>query len=234
MKIRCLLVDDEPPAIEVLKAHIAATPLLEVAGECHHAMGAFDFLQKHQIDLMFLDIQMPTLKGTELLRSLSSPPKVIFTTAYREFALDGFDFNAVDFLLKPISLERFLKAVQKVVQQNLAPAADLSVPESKRFAYFRADRKTIKILLDEITYIESLKDYVKIHCNGQPVITRHTITAAQEMLPHDDFIRVHRSFIVALNKVTSYSNHAVFVGNEEIPVGPLHRNDVQKRLAFRS
>src|SRR5687768_13305686 len=102
-KIRCLLVDDEPPALEVLRAHIAATPLLEVAGECHHAMGAFDFLQKHDVDLMFLDIQMPALKGTDLVKTLASPPKVIFTTAHKEFAMDGFDLNAVDFLLKPIS-----------------------------------------------------------------------------------------------------------------------------------
>lgn len=232
MKIRCLLVDDEPPALEVLKTHISATPLLEVIGECHHAMGAFDFLQQHHVDLLFLDIQMPTLRGTELLKSLSHPPKVIFTTAHREFALDGFDFNAVDFLLKPISLERFLKAVQKVIQQNVM-TGETSAPEPKRFAYFRADRKTVKIQIDDINYIESLKDYVKIHVEGQPVITRQTITAIQDMLPQDEFMRVHRSFIVALSKVTSYSTHAVFVGKEEIPVGPLYRNDVQRRLDLK-
>ncbi len=229
-KIRCLLVDDEPPALEVLKAHIAATRMLEVAGVCHHAMGAFDFLQKHQVDLLFLDIQMPTLKGTELLKSLSNPPQVIFTTAHREFALDGFDFNAIDFLLKPISLERFLKAVQKVVQLNVAPMTEQGPADLKRFAYFRAERKTVKVPLTDISYVESLKDYVKIHGQGQPLITRQTITAIQEMLPQDEFIRVHRSFIVALNKVTSYSTHAVFVGKEEIPVGPLYRGEVQKRL----
>src|SRR5689334_1741535 len=115
MKLRCLIVDDEPPAIEVLKAHISATPLLEMAGECHHAMAAFEFLQKHPVDLLFLDVQMPKLSGTDLLKILSHPPKVIFTTAHREFAVDGFDFNAIDFLLKPISLDRFLKAVQKAI-----------------------------------------------------------------------------------------------------------------------
>ena len=229
-RIRCLLVDDEPPALEVLNAHIAATPLLEVAGVCHDAMAAFDFLQKYDIDLMFLDIQMPTLKGTDLLRTLANPPKVIFTTAHREFALDGFDFNAVDFLLKPISLDRFLKAVQKVLQQNLHETHDDRPTESKRFVYFRADRKMVKIPLDEIEYVESLKDYVKIFGKGSPLVTRQTITSIHEMLPQEDFIRVHRSFIVAINKVTSFSSHAVFIGKQEIPIGPLYRNEVQKLL----
>jgi len=229
-RIRCLLVDDEPPALDVLNAHIAATPLLEVAGVCHDAMAAFDFLQKHDVDLMFLDIQMPMLKGTELLKTLATPPKVIFTTAHREFALDGFDFNAVDFLLKPISLDRFLKAVQKVLQQNMHEPHDERAFESKRFVYFRADRKMVKIPLEEIEYVESLKDYVKIFGKGAPLVTRQTITSIHEMLPPEEFIRVHRSFIVAINKVTSFSSHAVFVGKQEIPIGPLYRNEVQKQL----
>jgi DNA-binding LytR/AlgR family response regulator len=232
-RIRCLLVDDEPPALEVLKAHIAATPLLEVAGECQHAMGAFEFLQSHNVDLLFLDIQMPLLKGTELLKSLANPPKVIFTTAHREFAVDGFDFNAVDFLLKPISLDRFLKAVQKVMQQNMHSTQDAKQVESKRFVYFRAERKMIKLPLEEITYVESLKDYVKIHGQVTPLVTKQTITAIQEMLPPAEFLRVHRSFIVAIDKVTSYSSHSVFVGREEIPIGPLYRNEVHKCLEIK-
>lgn len=232
MKIRCLLVDDEPHALEVLQAHIAATPMLEVVGTCNNPLVAFDFLQKNPVDLLFLDIQMPMLKGTELLKSLSSPPKVIFTTAHREFAVDGFDFNAIDFLLKPISLERFLKAVQKVLHQNLSAGQPADTHE-QRYVYFRADRRTVKVLLSEISHIESLKDYVKIHGSGQPLITRQTITAIQEMLPREEFVRVHRSFIVALKRVTSYSSHAVFVGHEEIPVGPLYRGEVQRRLEFR-
>ena len=225
-----MLVDDEPPALEVLKAHIAATPLLEVTGVCQDAMGAFGFLQKHDIDLMFLDIQMPMLKGTDLLKTLAAPPKVIFTTAYREFALDGFDFNAIDFLLKPISLDRFLKAVQKVIQQNMHETPDERLSESKRFVYFRAERKMVKIPLEEIEYVESLKDYVKIFGKGSPLVTRQTITSIHEMLPQEEFIRVHRSFIVAINKVTSFSSHAVFVGKQEIPIGPLYRHEVQKQL----
>lgn len=243
MKIRCLIVDDEPPALDVLRSHIANTPMLEVAGECHNAMGAFDFLQRQHVDLLFLDIQMPKLLGTDLVKALSDPPKVIFTTAHREYAIDGFDLNAVDFLLKPISFDRFLKAVQKAVQSDVrSQRTEEPTPESASFLYFRADRKMVKVFIDDITHIESLKDYVKIHAlapperfaearGPQPLITKQTIMAVEEMLPAGKFLRVHRSYIVALNKVTSFSPHAVFIGKEEIPVGPLYRYEVQKRLA---
>lgn len=231
MKLRCLIVDDEPPALDVLRSHIANTPMLEVAGECHNAMGAFDFLQRQQVDLLFLDIQMPKLSGTELLKALTAPPKVIFTTAHREYAMDGFDLNAVDFLLKPISFDRFLKAVQKAVQTEVRPTkTDESAVESPRFLYFRADRKMVKVFINDITHIESLKDYVKIYCGNTPLITKQTIMAVEEMLPAEEFMRVHRSFIVAINKVTSFTQHSVFVGREEIPVGPLYRGHSFERL----
>ena len=230
MKIRCLIVDDEPPALDVLRSHIASTPMLEVAGECHNAMGAFDFLQHQQVDLLFLDIQMPKLLGTDLLKALSSPPKVIFTTAHREYAMDGFDLNAVDFLLKPISFDRFLKAVQKAVHTDVRSQRTEEAVESPGFLYFRADRKMVKVFINDITHIESLKDYVKIHGGQQPLITKQTIMAVEEMLPAGEFVRVHRSFIVSLKKITSFSPHAVFIGKEEIPVGPLYRSEVQKKL----
>ncbi|HZY83039.1 MAG TPA: LytTR family DNA-binding domain-containing protein [Cyclobacteriaceae bacterium] len=234
MKIRCLIVDDEPPALDVLRSHIANTPMLEVAGECHNAMGAFDFLQHQHVDLLFLDIQMPRLLGTDLVKALSDPPKVIFTTAHREYAMDGFDLNAVDFLLKPISFDRFLKAVQKAVNHEVrAPRIEETTVDSQQFLYFRADRKMVKVLLNDIRYIEGLKDYVKIHAGQQPLITKQTIMAVEEMLPAEEFIRIHRSFIVSLNKVTSFTPHAVFIGKEEIPIGPLYRSEVQKRLTSK-
>jgi DNA-binding LytR/AlgR family response regulator len=231
MKIRCLIVDDEPPALDVLRSHIANTPMLEVAGECHNAMGAFDFLQHQHVDLVFLDIQMPRLLGTDLVKALTDPPKVIFTTAHREYAMDGFDLNAVDFLLKPISFDRFLKAVQKAVHTEVrASKVEETVIDSPRFLYFRADRKMVKVLLDDISHVEGLKDYVKIHAGSQPLITKQTIMAVEEMLPAEEFIRVHRSFIVSISKITSFSQHAVFIGKEEIPIGPLYRNEVQRKL----
>jgi len=234
MKIRCLIVDDEPPALDVLRSHIANTPMLEVAGECHNAMGAFDFLQHQHVDLLFLDIQMPRLLGTDLMKALTDPPKVIFTTAHREYAMDGFDLNAVDFLLKPISFDRFLKAVQKVVNHEVrTQRIEESTVSSPQFLYFRADRKMVKVLLDDIKFIEGLKDYVKIHASHQTLITKQTIMAVHEMLPADEFIRIHRSFIVSLNKITSFSPHAVFIGKDEIPIGPLYRGEVQKRLTSK-
>ncbi len=231
MKIRCLIVDDEPPALEVLRAHIGSTPMLEVVGECRSAMAAFEFLQRQPVDLLFLDIQMPRLLGTELVKALTHPPKIIFTTAHREYAMEGFDLNAVDFLLKPISFDRFLKAVQKAVpHETRAPRMEESLPASPRFLYFRADRKMVKVIVDDIHYVESLKDYVKIFHGTHPLITKQTIMAVEEMLPEEEFIRVHRSFIVALRKISSFNQHAVFIGGNEIPIGPLYRSEVHKKL----
>lgn len=233
MKLRCLLVDDEPSALDVLRAYVTATPMLELVGECHHAMGAFDFLQRQQVDLIFLDIRMPQLLGTDFVKSLSHPPQVIFTTAHRDYAVDGFDLNAVDFLLKPISLDRFLRAVQKAIHPGpIVLKGDQVIPTSNpRFLYFRSDRKMVKVLTDDIRYIESLKDYVKIIHGDQTLITKQTIMAVSEMLPTDEFVRVHRSFIVGLRHISSWSPHAVFIGKVEVPIGPLYRNEVSKRLS---
>ena len=231
-KFSCLLVDDEPPALEILNHYISETPLLEVVKECHHAMAAFEFLQQHHVDLIFLDVQMPRLLGTELLRSLPHAPKVIFTTAYRDYAVEGFELGAVDYLLKPYSFDRFLRAVHKVLdlEQRTAPAAT-NTNQSDRFLYVRADRKMVKVMVDEIRYIESLKDYVRIFVKDQQIITKQTITALEEMLPENDFMRIHRSFIVALKKVDSYDNHSVFVSKAELPVGPLYKQEIMKRLS---
>ena len=233
-KFRCLLIDDEPPALEVLRTYIATLPTLEVAGECHHALAAFEFLRQHPVDLLFLDIQMPRLLGTEFLKALPNPPRVIFTTAHRDYAVEGFELGAVDYLLKPYSLERFLRAVHKVLDLEQRHTATTSRKESlhaadERFLYVRADRKMVKVMVDEIQYIESLKDYVKIVTSKQ-VITKQTITALEEMLPEEDFMRIHRSFIVAVKKIDSFSQHAVFMGKTELPVGPLYKQEIMKRL----
>ena len=232
-KFSCLLVDDEPPALEILNHYISETPVLQVVKECHHAMAAFEFLQQHHVDLIFLDVQMPRLLGTELLRSLPHAPKVIFTTAYRDYAVEGFELGAVDYLLKPYSFDRFLRAVHKVLdlEQRLAPAVNASTNQSDRFLYVRADRKMVKVMVDEIRYIESLKDYVRIFVKDQQIITKQTITALEEMLPENEFMRIHRSFIVALKKVDSYDHHSVFVSKTELPVGPLYKQEIMKRLS---
>ncbi len=235
MKMKCLLVDDEPPAIEVLRRYIDATPSLEIIAECHHGMEAFEFIQQNKVDLIFLDINMPRLSGTDLIKALPHPPKVIFTTAHREYAADGFDLNAVDYLLKPFSMDRFLKAVHKAQQSEFKTqtGSESIPPDNDRFLYFRADRRMVKVMVNDIRYIESLKDYVKIIAGSQTIITKQTITAVEEMLPADQFLRIHRSFIVSLNKISSFSPQSVFIQKEEISIGPLYRNEVMKRLTIK-
>ncbi|HTF17283.1 MAG TPA: response regulator, partial [Chryseolinea sp.] len=172
---RCLLVDDEPPALDILRTYIHATPMLKVVGECHHALAAFDCLRQTSVDLIFLDIQMPQLLGTDFLKALSHPPRIIFTTAFREYALDGFELGAIDYLLKPYSFDRFLKAVHKVLDlehKSVPSPRESAVPASAKFLYVRADRKMVKVLVNEILYIESLKDYVRIFMPNHQIITK--------------------------------------------------------------
>src|SRR6188472_1380497 len=180
-KIKCLVVDDEPPAREILKQHIAGVDALELAGTCANAVEAISFLKDHLVDLMFLDIQMPHLLGTDFIRTLKSPPKVIFTTAFRKYAVEGFELDAVDYLLKPISFERFLKAVNKILQLDLLGNTDI-LPQAENppdtllpFLYFRANRKIVKVLFNEILYIEGLNDYIKIITTNKTIVTKHLL-----------------------------------------------------------
>lgn len=236
MKLQCLLVDDEPPALEVLQAHLREVAHLELAGTCGHALEAFDFLRQNPVDLLFLDIKMPKLLGTDFLRSLAHPPQVIFTTAYREYAYEGFELDAVDYLLKPVSLERFLRAVAKVGQPAGAAPADTppepaAAPNPDAFLYFRIDRKMVKVLLREVLYVEGLKDYVKIHrLTGPPLIVKQTICGLEEKLSESSFLRIHRSFIVALSQIRTFSARHIEVASQELPVGRLFRPRVEAVL----
>jgi len=234
MKLRCLLVDDEPPALEVLQAHLREVAHLELVGTCDNALEAFGILQEQPIDLLFLDIKMPKMLGTDFLRSLRHPPQVIFTTAYREYAYEGFELDAVDYLLKPVSLERFLKAVAKAGKTE-APAAPLPEPtlaaNPDAFLYFRIDRKMVKVVLRDILYVEGLKDYVKIHLTtGPPLIVKQTINGMEEKLSESNFLRIHRSFIVALDKIRTYSARHVEIAKDELPIGRLFRQRVDEVL----
>jgi DNA-binding LytR/AlgR family response regulator len=235
-KIICLAVDDEPPALEVLKKYIASVPTLQLAGTCADALEALTMLQQNSIDLLFLDIQMPQLLGTDLVRTLKNPPKIIFTTAFRKFAVEGFELDAVDYLLKPISFERFLKAVNKVMDTNLHTVENdihTSSNKNKRadaFITLRADRKNLKVLLEDILFIESLKDYIKVVTTGKTIITKQSISSIEEMLPEKDFLRIHRSYIVALNKIESYTNELIEIAKHEFPVSRMYRHEVGKIL----
>ncbi len=245
MTLRCLLVDDEPPALEVIESYIDMVDGLEVVGKCHNAIQAFSRLQETSVDLMFLDIKMPKLLGTDFLRSLRQPPKVIFTTAYRDYALDGYELDVVDYLLKPISFERFLRAVSKVMKSEPLPTGSgsttpLTVPPVEKsvaqavvntFLYFRSDRKMVKVFTRDILYVESLKDYVKIVTgNAKPLLVKQSISSLEAMLPESDFVRIHRSFIVAVDKITAYTPTHVEIAGQELPVGRLHQKEVSRVL----
>jgi len=234
LKLKCLLVDDEPPALEVLESHISTVEGLEIVARCHNAIQAFGVLQERSVDLMFLDIKMPKLLGTDFLRTLRHPPKVIFTTAYRDYAVEGFELDAVDYLMKPISLERFLKAIAKVttLENSILPEEKTYQPNKEAFLYFRVDRRMIKVLTDEILYIESLKDYIKIFTTSEskPFIVKQSMSALEEMLPEASFIRIHRSFIVALDKVRAYTASHIQVHNTELPIGRLYSHQIARAL----
>jgi DNA-binding LytR/AlgR family response regulator len=231
--LRCLIVDDEMQARAVIRRHIAALDLLCVAGECANAVAAFSFLQQEEpVDLLFLDVTMPRMSGLELLRSLRQPPPTILTTAHREFALDGYDLDVADFLLKPISFERFMKSIHKVFRNRdmtTLPAAPLARPDDplaqEAFLYFRVDRKMVKVFLRDIRWIESLKDYVRIVTTHQQLVSKTGISAVENMLPGTDFMRIHRSFIINTALVTGYDSASVRIGDAELPVGRLYRED---------
>lgn len=216
-KWKCLIVDDEPPAVNVLKNYAETLDYLEIVGDCNNAFQAIDCLNNEQVDLMFLDVSMPKLLGTDLLKTLKYPPRVIFTSAHKDYALDAFELDAIDYLLKPVSFERFLKAVNKVCQVN--PVEAIPNGHTPEFLYFRADRKMVKVFLDDITFIESFRDYIVIHRqNVDALKVKYAISSVENMLPHNLFLRIHRSYIVSMKKVTAFTNSDVEIGKTELPI----------------
>lgn len=230
--MKCIIVDDEPLAIEILEAYVAKVEQLELAGTFRNAVSAFTFLQQHTVDLIFLDIQMPKLSGIDFLKTLRNPPKVILTTAFRDYAIEGFDLEVADYLLKPIPFERFLKAVAKVLHQPAAPAAQsqAKTDTADDYVYFKVDKKMVKTRMTDILYIESIKDYVKVRTPEKEIITQQKISYLEESLPREQFIRIHRSFIVNREKIDAYSATDVEIGKFHVPIGRNYKNDVMKLL----
>ena len=231
--IRCLVIDDEPPAREIIRRYIEQVPTLQLIGECGNAIQAFALLQHQPVDLLFLDIRMPQLNGNDFLKTLKNPPKVIFTTAYSEYAVEGYELDAIDYLVKPIPFDRFLKSVNKAYQQTIPKKeVGITVDEKKTdsFVYFRADRKMVKVMLQDILYIESMKDYIKVFTKNGTIITKQSISSVELMLPEKEFIRTHRSFIVASRHIRSFTSELIEINNAEIPIGKLFRNEVMKTL----
>jgi len=234
--IKCLVIDDEPPARSILKNYIEAMPALKWVGECGNAIQALSYLQQNDVQLIFLDIRMPQLSGIDFLKTLKNPPAVIFTTAYSDYAIQSYDLDALDYLLKPIQFERFIKAINKVLyakgnkQLSEAPANTDTPAVKESFVYFRSDRKMVKVMLRDIHYIESMKDYVKVFTCSGTIVTRQSIISLEAMLPGNMFLRTHRSFIVSLEKIRSFTNEVIEIEKSEIPVGKLYRNNVMKAL----
>ncbi len=230
MKLKCLLVDDEPPALKVLTHHLSNINGTEIMGQCKNALEALDVLNSKPVDLIFLDIKMPKILGTDFLRNLSHPPKVIFVSAYRDYALESYELDVIDYLMKPVSFERFLKAISKakrIIGQDSTLQRNDSNPTEENFVYLRVDKKMQKVLVHQIVYIESWKDYVKMFLdNGKNLLVKQSISATENMLSDHRFLRVHRSYMVSVQKITGYSHLSVLIDGTEIPIGRLYKQAV--------
>ncbi len=231
--VNCIIVDDEPMAREILDNHLQKVDAIKVVATCKNAVEAFNEINSNQIDLIFLDINMPEISGLSFAKSINKNIKVVFTTAYREYAIDGFNLQAVDYLLKPISFERLLQAVNKfigesnVVEVNSTPEI---TPDKNDFVFVRADRKMVKINFSEINYVESLSDYIKFHLNDKLIMTRETISSIEAKLPKEDFLRIHRSYIVSMSKIESFTNEFIEIHKKALPISRSYKKDVLQRL----
>lgn len=238
--IKCIVIDDEPLALDLIENYISKTPFLELIGRYSNPMDAIEVLQNGEVDLLFLDIQMPELTGFDLLNIVKKRPHVIFITAYEEYAIKSYEQDAVDYLLKPISFDRFLKASNKVLNLTKTTAKEGNsandtheIELKENYLFVKVDYKIVKIDIGNILYVEGLKDYCKIITTEQRVITRQTMTYIENKLPDNRFIRVHRSYIVALNKIKKIEGSSLVIDDKLIPIGNKYKEDFQKAIAER-
>lgn len=229
---KCLIIDDEELARNLIANHLSQLDDFEIIASCQNAIEGSRVLKEHPIDLVFLDIEMPILTGTEFYKSLLQKPKVIFTTAYRDYALDGFELNAVDYLLKPITFERFFKAVQKFIKSQHKEVNQVSpvlLEKKLNHLFITLDRKQVKVQFEQIMYVESLKDYIKIHLENDSYMIKYSITAFENNLDNR-FLRVHRSYIVNVDKISAYTKHDIEIGKIEIPIGDSYKKHVLNQI----
>jgi len=226
--IRCLAVDDEILSLDLLEDNIRRVPFLQLAGRCSNAYEAMSMMLQEPVDLLFLDIQMPGLTGTQFLQSLPNRPMVIFITAYKKYALEGFELDVLDYLIKPVAFDRFLKAVNKAAEYHAfkkQPAPPPTADNSAGYFFVNVEYNLVKVVVDEISHIEGWKDYIKIYsCNGEkPLVTRLAIKVLADRLPPARFVRVHKSYIVAVEKITAIRKNRIYIGHHIIPVSDSHR-----------
>lgn len=228
--LRCIIVEDEPLAAEILSEYITLTPALTLTEVCHDAIRALDVVHTHPVDVIFLDINLPKLNGLEFVKTLRRQPKIIVTSAYQEFAVEGFDLQIVDFLLKPIEFSRFTKAVNKLLQTPASPLPARPPAPVRPHYFFTVNKRSVKIYLDEIQFIESLKDSVTIHTKAKSYNTHYQLGELEELMRSDNFLRIHRSFLVAVDKIESFSAAEVEIAGRSLPIGRSHKEYVMERL----
>ena len=231
--LNCIAVDDEKLVLDLLVDYIQKIPFLHLAARCKNAMEATDLLHKTKVDLLFLDIQMPGLNGLQFLESLYNPPMVIFVTAYKDYALEGFNLNAVDYVLKPVSFERFLKACNKAHDLFTLQNKILQKEELPDYFFVNVEYNQLKILIPGILYIEGMKDYVKIFLDSspRPVITKMSLKALEEKLAGHQFVRTHKSYIVSVKKITAIKRDLVCIGGTELPLSEMYKTNLEKMLS---
>lgn len=230
-KYNCIVIEDEPLAVEIMVDYIHQIPFLSLKKVCTDAIAAMEILHSEKIDLIFLDIHLPKLKGLDFLQTLKNPPKVIITTAYHQYALKSYDYQVVDYLLKPIEFSRFLSAVNKIQPPSIPPLElQTGVPSERIHFFFNVAKKKVKVFVDEILYVEAQKEYIKIQTTDKLIITKLQLSALEEILPGNNFIRVHRSFIIAKDKVEAYSIYDIEIGGKLIPIGRNYKEFVQSQI----
>lgn len=229
MNLKCIIIEDEPLAVNVMKDYIQQIPFLELIAVCNDAISAMQKLSEHQIDLMFLDLHLPKVKGLDFLAAIKNPPKVIITTAYHEFAVESYKYQVLDYLLKPIEFERFVTSILKALPVDLK--SDNQKTNEPEFLFFTVNKKRAKIQVSEILYIESQKENIKIVLKEKTIITRHSISELEKTLP-SDFIRIHRSFIISKNKIDTFDSQSVEIQNKSIPIGRNYKNYIKDLLEY--
>jgi len=229
--IKCIIIDDEPPAIKVLETFVGKMKGIELIASATDALEGLDLIKKHEPQLVFLDIQMPDLTGIQLSKMISETTNIVFTTAYAQFAVEGFQVNAVDYLLKPIAFPRFIEAVEKVKKKN-STEIQPEIIDSEDYFFVKTDGKNRfqKVKLDDILYAESIKNYVVIHTEKEQLVTYNTLKKIQQSLPEENFIKIHKSYIVALNKIEKTDNFEVWVNGKDLPLGDTYRTEFFKKI----
>ncbi len=232
MNIKCLIVDDEPLAIVLIENHISKIDGLEVVAVANNALKAFEIINTQNIDLMFLDIKMPNITGLDFLRTLRNPPKTILTTAYRDFAIEGFELEVVDYLLKPIIFERFFRSMERFLREKKSNYIEIK-QQKKDHIIIKSGTKNYKVIIEKILYIESLKDYIKIHTqDGGQIISKFKISDIENKLRSDQFIRIHRSYIINSEKITAFTTSEIEVSGIELPIGASYKKSAEQFLNF--